>query len=454
MAERVRQLVAPAYLFLCLILGGSAQGAWSNMGLQLIGLALIGWAALERPAQALARPARQLLWLGGIALLWIGLQLVPLPQPLWASIGPRADLAQGYALLGLAPGAMPLSVAPHETLATVLTLIPPIALYLAIERLHAYRAAFLVAALVAGTVSGIALGALQVASPNPESSPFYLYPDVNFGQATGFFANANHMANLLLATLPFLAALAASARASGRQQAFAVTIAAATLALLVAVGVVLTGSLAAHLLVIPVAAASGLILLKTSAMVRRGLIVVAGLALIGGVAALNSTAIGGGRIGADAAESVQSRQEILAITGRAVSAYMPFGSGLGTFRPVYDSFENPNRVTTTYSTHAHNDYAEIALELGVPGILLMLLFLLWWSKAAVESWRSPEAQPYVRAAVVASAAILAHSLVDFPLRTAAISSVFAMCLAFLADRVKSGPLEPSELRTTRHLSLD
>ena len=59
-----------------------------------------------------------------------------------------------------------------------------------------------------------------------------------------------------------------------------------------------------------------------------------------------------------------------------------------------------------------------------------------------------------RAAVIASAAILAHSLVDYPLRTAAISALFAMCLAFLADRVKSDPLEPKELRPTRHLSLD
>ena len=266
-------------------------------------------------------------------MLWIGLQLVPLPHPLWESIGPRGQLAEAHALLGLAPGALPLSVAPYETLATVLTLIPPIALYLAIERLHAYRAAFLVAALVAGTISGIALGALQVASPNPETSPFYLYPEVNFGQATGFFANANHMASLLLATLPFLAALAASARASGRQQAVAVSIAAATLALVVAVGIVLTGSLAAHILVIPVVAASALILVKTSAMVRRGMIVVAGLLLVGGVVAINSTAIGGGKIGDDAAESVQSRQEILDITSDAVSAYMPFGSGLGTFRP-------------------------------------------------------------------------------------------------------------------------
>lgn len=454
MANRIRHLAAPAYLFLCLVLGGSAQGIWSNMFLQLAGLGLIGWAVFEPPAQALSRPARQLLWIAGIALLWIGLQLVPLPQPVWASIGPRGQLAAAQAMLGIAPAALPLSVAPYETIVTLLTLIPPIALYVAIERLHAYRASFLVAALVAGTLSGIALGALQVASPNPQESQFYFYPDVNFGMATGFFANANHMAALLLATLPFLAAIAASARASSRPQSVAVSIAAAALALVVAVGIVLNGSLAAYILVVPVLAASALIAFRTSAAVRRGAILGAALLMVGGVVAINSTAIGGSRIGADAAGSVQSRQEILATTTTAMRAYMPFGSGLGTFRPVYDSFEDPDLVTATYSSHAHNDYAELALELGLPGVFLLLLFFYWWGKAAVDSWRSPEAQPYVRAAVVASAAILAHSIVDFPLRTAAISSLFAMCLAFLADRMKSDPLEPSELRATRHVSLD
>ena len=201
MGERVRQLAAPAYLFLCLILGGSAQGLWWNMILQLLGLCLIGWAALEPPAQALSRPARQLLWIVGIALCWIALQLVPLPYHLWETLGPRAQIAEAQALLGLAPAVLPLSVAPYDSIATLFTLIPPIALYLAIERLHAYRASYMVAALVAGTLSGIALGALQVGSPSPDAAPFYLYPDVNFGVATGFFASANHMAALLLVTL-------------------------------------------------------------------------------------------------------------------------------------------------------------------------------------------------------------------------------------------------------------
>src|SRR5207302_7614479 len=45
-AKRMREAAAPLYLLLCLILGGSAQGIWANMVLQLLGLAMLAWAAL------------------------------------------------------------------------------------------------------------------------------------------------------------------------------------------------------------------------------------------------------------------------------------------------------------------------------------------------------------------------------------------------------------------------
>ena len=107
-------------------------------------------------------------------------------------------------------------------------------------------------------------------------------------------------------------------------------------------------------------------------------------------------------------------------------------------------------MTNTYVIHAHNDYAELALETGVAGILLMLLFLAWWAVAVWRVWRTAEAGPFARAASIASAAMLVHSLVDFPLRTAAMSACFAMCLALLADRRAPPPKEASDLRPARH----
>jgi O-antigen ligase len=130
---------------------------------------------------------------------------------------------------------------------------------------------------------------------------------------------------------------------------------------------------------------------------------------------------------------------------------MPLGSGLGSFRSVYRLYERPEQVTTTYVVHAHNDYAELALELGVAGIAVILLFLAWWAASVWRSWSSPEGGPFSRAAAVASGAILVHSLVDFPLRTAAVSASFAMCLALLAGSRSVTRAEENELRPTRHV---
>ena len=82
--------------------------------------------------------------------------------------------------------------------------------------------------------------------------------------------------------------------------------------------------------------------------------------------------------------------------------------------------------------------------------VLIALFLAWWGTAALVAWRATGSQPYARAASVATAMILAHSLVDFPLRTAAIAVPFAMGLALLADR-RSPQANAQDLRPTRHL---
>jgi O-antigen ligase len=194
-----------------------------------------------------------------------------------------------------------------------------------------------------------------------------------------------------------------------------------------------------------------LIVLPHRRGLQRAAIVLAGILLVGAVGALESSSIRPNGFSAEAATSVQSRDEMLKTTLAASRDFLPFGSGVGTFRRVYDLYENPDRTTRTYVVHAHNDYAELMLETGVPGIVLILLFLMWWGAAAWRAWRSQEAAPYARAASIASAAILAHSLVDFPLRTSAIASLFAMCLALLADRRAPMASSKSDLRPTRHV---
>ncbi len=445
----LKSAVAPLYLFACLLLGGSAQGAWQNMALQLAGIVLIAWVAMARSEEQMPRTARILLWLAIAAILVVLIQLVPIPAALWAH-GPRTRVAQDLALLGNPPPALPLSLAPYDSLTTLFCIIPPLAIFCVIVRLRAYRPSWLAVALIAGTLAGIMLGALQVSSAGP-NSPWYLYAQTNVGLAVGFFANANHMASLLVMTLPFVAAIGAAGKSRNVQRYSALLTILAALTFVLVAGIALNRSLAGYALSVPVFAASLLILLRRSSWLRLWIASAAGLAVIGAAVLLATTAIGGTKIGDDAASSAQSREQILVVTGEAIRDYFPMGSGLGSFLQVYRTYESPDTVTTEYVIHAHNDYAEIAMELGLAGIALMLLFLAWWGRAVRAVWRDVAANPYARAASIASAAVLIHSLVDFPLRTAAIAAAFATCLALLLEHRAPPPEEPTDLRPTRHL---
>jgi len=444
----VKSSVAPAYLFACLILGGSAQGIWHNAVLQLAGLAIIAWAAATGD-EPLPKAARVLLLILVAGLAVVILQLVPLPASLWAH-GLRARVAEGYALLGQPVPPLPISLTPYASLGTLLGIIPPLAVFCAILRLGAFRASWLAAALLAGTVAGITLGALQLVSPGADS-PWYLYPETNRGLAVGFFANANHMADLLVCALPFIAALAAAGRSRNIQRYSALLTVLAGATLLLLVGIALNGSLAGYTLAVPAIAASILVVAPSRPSVRRPIVILAGLALVAAVGAIASTSIGSSRIGQEASGSVQSRHDILRTTGKAIGDTMPFGSGLGSFVKVYPLYESADRVTPEYVIHAHNDYAELVLELGVAGAVLIIVFLAWWARAASRGWRTGGGGPYARAAAIASAVVLVHSLVDFPLRTAAIGATFAMCLALLIDRRPAQRQDPTDLRAARHL---
>jgi O-antigen ligase len=449
MTSGARAAVAPLYLLACLLLGGSAQGVWQNALLQIGGLAIIVWAAAWPPADVFPRSARPVMWIAVAALAVVALQCVPLPPSIWVH-GARQSIADGYALLGQPVPALPLSLAPYKSLSSVLGLIPPMAIFCAITRLRAYRSTWLAIALLGGTIAGILLGILQVVgtAANPR---WYLYPETNFGAAVGFFANANHMAMLLVIALPFSAAIGSARSQRSLQRASALLAALAGVGLLLLMGIALNGSIAAFALAPPVLAASALILFRPSPALRKiiGFVAVAMLAI--GLVLLSTSSIGATKVGSDARESVASRTEILRTTGRAIADYFPAGSGLGSFRQVYRTYESPDSVTNEYVIHAHNDYAELILELGAAGLVLMAMFLAWWGAAVWGVWGCGEGGPYVRAASIASAVLLTHSLVEFPLRTAALAVVFAMCVALLADRRRSQTPELADLRPTRHV---
>ena len=108
------------------------------------------------------------------------------------------------------------------------------------------------------------------------------------------------------------------------------------------------------------------------------------------------------------------------------------------------------------SASALRDRAETGLHgphwLSV--LSVVLVFFAWWFVQTKQIWSSVNPDLLPRAATIASAAILAHSIVDYPLRTAAISAVLAFCLGVMATSGRSSArtVHPSQ-RNTRHVRI-
>jgi hypothetical protein len=135
------------------------------------------------------------------------------------------------------------------------------------------------------------------------------------------------------------------------------------------------------------------------------------------------------------------------IATEAAQLYMPFGSGMGTFVPVYAMSERPeDALVDTYVNRAHNDLLELWLEAGVAGLALVAVFLAWLVVRSLKLWRrdAPGAEldlALARAGTVVAALVVAHSLVDYPLRTGAMMAIMAFSCALLTPP-PSGAADP------------
>jgi O-antigen ligase len=349
---------------------------------------------------------------------------------------------------------LPASLSPLDTRAGLFWTIPALAVLLGIVKLGGYKASTLGWVLVAVTVASVAIGALQVAGAD-----WYFYEISNFGVGTGFFANANHQATLLVSTIPFLSALYLVGRGKRQsaQRSSGMLVILAGVLMVVMVGIALNGSLAGIGLAVPVIGASLLMLWSRKGRPPLWAAALALIVVAGAVYLPFSAPIGSNNLtSADAATSQFSRRTTIGTTIAAAQDFLPFGSGVGTFVEVYRTYEDPARIERTFINRAHSDYAEFFLEAGFVAVLIVLLFLLWWLRRLVAVWRAEKPDHLARAASIASAAILAHSLVDYPLRTAAIGALFAVCCALMAEprprAQRSG--EPEPANKARHLSAD
>ena len=82
------------------------------------------------------------------------------------------------------------------------------------------------------------------------------------------------------------------------------------------------------------------------------------------------------------------------------------------------------------------------------------MLILWRASNDLDARLEPTPTVEQKEAAVASAAILVHSAIDYPLRTAAIMAVMAVCVALLAGAKGPSRSRPQEQgQVARHATL-
>lgn len=414
--------VVIGYLVLVLVLGGaSAAGFIGNAVLQVIGAAIIGW-CIAVPDAAGSRMRTGLHPLGIAMLVLVGIQFLPLPPFVWAALPGRDVVANGYLLLGQPLPWQPLSLSPWSSLAVIVWWIPAVALGLALLRPNAPSSTAIARTVTSVAVVSIAFGSMQRAG-----GQLYFYTITNYGLGTGFFANANHQASFLLCAIALWGANFSGQRASGflrDRQEVGRALFLGVLALLV-IGVILSNSQAGIGLLVPVL--GGVLLINRPAWRPSRPVMGLGLAaVVGCVGAFGVWGQVGASLGKVAGDAGQNRFDYNSNGLALLRDTWPFGTGLGTFQDIYHWYEKPSEVNNVFVNHAHNDLLEILIETGLFGVVALGLFLLWWSRHAWAKWGAARGNSYALGATLLTGVVLAHSLVDYPLRTAAISSLFAL----------------------------
>ncbi|MFA6117505.1 MAG: O-antigen ligase family protein [Sphingomonas sp.] len=431
--------------------GGGSPAPIAELVVQLAALlALCAWPYLPRPDSDAPSLIDRLLWISAAIFVATPLvQLVPLPPIIWHAFPGRETELAALNLVDAGNSWRPISLAPYQTLASALSLIPPVTMLYFTSRLSADERTKLLAWVAGLALLSALVGVVQVASGDANWPRFYRFPNV--GMATGFQDNRNGTADIFLIGVLALCAFAAARRdymnsALGKLVLFA-------LAMLLILSVILTASRAGTALLLICPAFAFLIFRPRLRLNRHWIVATAGgvaFLAVAGVSLRDNSALN--RTWARFASVIDSRPRIWEDTQFAIGQYWPLGAGMGTFTTVFPAAERLEGVHATITNRAHQDYLEFVLETGIAGIVLMIGALLALGYRVVTIIRRPHqhlAVIHCLFGVGALTVLALHSLVDYPLRTMSLATVAALSLALLSRSPREGDVRSGRVSTRR-----
>jgi O-antigen ligase len=133
-----------------------------------------------------------------------------------------------------------------------------------------------------------------------------------------------------------------------------------------------------------------------------------------------------------------------------------WGWGLGTFPTVYPEYRS--FYTNQFVNEAHNDYAQLLVETGVLGFVLMLWFLAQMYRASLpvlHGWQYRWDRAVSLAASIGCTGILVHSFVEFNLQIPANAAFFYVLCALAASEHEAGKRadDPHTSRFAEHVAI-
>jgi O-antigen ligase len=366
---------------------------------------------------------------------------VPLPHSIWSSMPGRDIIRDVDKAAQLGDLWRPLSMVPSATWNAFFSLfVPMTVLVFGVQLCQEARFRLLPYVLGLGLFSGF-WGIIQIAGP-PDGA-LYLYSITTNGTAVGLFANRNHQAMMLATLFPMLAVFAAATAQSTGQSGLRLWLAIGSGVVLVPL-LLVTGSRAGFILGL-LGLLSAVILFRKpqsiSAKFRKAqrwnlpyAIVAFGVLCLTAVTVLMSRAEAIQRLFAPG-QGEEDRLQFWGPIARIAWKYFPFGSGVGSFVEVYQIDEPIILLTPEYLNHAHNDWLEVYLTCGLPGLLLLGVGLIAWTKVGLRSLRTPLGSlrdvAFARLGFVITLIFLLGSVADYPLRTPSLACVFVIALLWL-----------------------
>lgn len=429
----------------------SGKTSLALMTIELMGIALlliIFWGSLAK--DRLEKPIR---WFLIGSLLGALVYLIPLPQAVWEQLPGRTLYAEHLAWLNTNYSAwsyQALSLIPIRTIAGLLALLAPLALFLTAISLPARKVTWLILVLLLTAFSQAVLSMGQY---------FIQDQDLFFrvwsgGVPLGTYINQNHFVAFMEMVEPLAIGLMMMAILSQNLGATLKIILATFFGLislaLTFTPLLTTSRMGAALLILSIllsfwAMTTPEIRKKVAAPIFALRFVLLILAIVIQLNVLQQivTITYADRLAPQAALG-DLRWVLYSTTFEAIQNFFPLGAGPGTTPQAYQLYQ-PTTINL-FVNHTHNDFIELILDMGVLGLLIICLLMFFYIKRWQQLWQDKSSgfKLLQTGAGVGILLALLYSLTDFGLHTPANAIFFAFLFGVFLHKE---PLTQTNLST-------